>query len=49
MTNYKRITNTQPDVPDSRDWIYQPSLTRLSDFIDPAVQKWTPDLRQWLK
>ncbi|MCP4337484.1 MAG: alpha/beta hydrolase [Desulfobulbaceae bacterium] len=37
MANYKRITNTQPDVPDSRDWIYQPALTRLSDFIDPVV------------
>jgi len=37
MANYKRITNTQPDVPDSRDWIYQPALTGLKDFIDPVV------------
>lgn len=37
MASSKRITNTQPDVPDSRDWIYQPALTCLKDFIDPAV------------
>ncbi len=37
MAKYKRIKNTQADVPDKRDWIYQPSLIGLKDFIDPVV------------
>ena len=40
MTNgtVKRIKNTQPDVPDSRDWIYQPALIKLRptmNYPDP--------------
>jgi len=37
MAKYNRITNTQADVPDNRDWIYQPSLIKLEKFIDPLV------------
>jgi len=29
--------NTPPDVPDTRDWIYQPALIKLADYIDPQV------------
>jgi hypothetical protein len=38
MARYKRIKNTQADVPDNRDWIYQPALIELAEFIDPLVQ-----------
>ena len=37
MATYKRIKNTQPDVPDNRDWIYQPALIPLAEYIDPVV------------
>jgi pimeloyl-ACP methyl ester carboxylesterase len=37
MAGYKRIKNAQADVPDTRDWIYQPTLMKLKDFIDPDV------------
>lgn len=37
MAIYKRIKNTQPDVPDTRDWIYQPALISLEKYIDPVV------------
>ena len=37
MAKYNRITNTQADVPDNRDLIYQPSLIKLEKFIDPLV------------
>ena len=37
MAKYNRITNTQADVPDNRDWIYQPSLIQLEKFINPQV------------
>ena len=37
MAKYKRIKNTQADVPDNRDWIYQPALIELAEFIDPLV------------
>ena len=37
MAKYTRIKNTQPDVPDNRDFIYQPALIELAEFIDPQV------------
>lgn len=37
MAKFNRIKNTQADVPDSRDWIYQPPLIKLKEFIDPQV------------
>ena len=37
MAKYTRIKNTQPDVPDNRDWIYQPALIELAEYIDPPV------------
>ena len=37
MAKYKRIKNTQADVPDSRDWIYQSALIKIAEFIDPVV------------
>jgi len=37
MAKYKRIKNAQVDVPDNRDWIYQPALIELEKFIDPQV------------
>ena len=37
MAKYKRIKNTQADVPDSRDWIYQSALINIAEFIDPVV------------
>ena len=37
MAKYNRIKNTQADVPDSRDLIYQPPLIKLKKFIDPQV------------
>ena len=37
MAQYKRVTNVNADVPDIRDWIYQPALVRLQDYIDPQV------------
>lgn len=37
MAKYKRTKNTQADVPDNRDWIYQPALIGLAEFIDPLV------------
>ncbi len=35
MSTYRRIKNAKPDVPDSRDWNYQPALIQLQDNIDP--------------
>ncbi|MDX2457027.1 MAG: C1 family peptidase [Gammaproteobacteria bacterium] len=32
-----RVKNAQPDVPDQRDWIYQPALIELEDAIGPPV------------
>jgi len=29
------IINVAPDLPDSRDWVYQPALLNLKQFIDP--------------
>lgn len=37
MAEKKFITNAQADVPDIRDWIYQPALIQLEKFIDPQV------------
>ncbi len=37
MAKYNRITNTQADVPDNRDLIYQSPLIKLEKFIDPLV------------
>ncbi len=37
MAKYKRIKNTQADVPDNRDWIYQPALIDIKQFIDPQT------------
>ncbi len=37
MAKYNRKKNTQADVPDNRDLIYQPSLIKLEKFIDPQV------------
>jgi Papain family cysteine protease/Alpha/beta hydrolase of unknown function (DUF900) len=37
MAENKFITNAQADVPDIRDWIYQPALIHLEEFIDPQV------------
>ncbi len=37
MAENKFITNVQADVPDIRDWIYQPALIQLEKFIDPQV------------
>ncbi len=37
MAEYKRVKNAQADVPDIRDWIYQPALIHLEEFIDPQV------------
>lgn len=37
MAQSKRVTNANADVPDIRDWIYQPALVRLPDYIDPQV------------
>ena len=31
----KRPKNAQRDVPDSRDWMYEPALIRLPDSLDP--------------
>ena len=33
----QRIKNAQPDVPDQRDWIYQPALIELEEAIGPPV------------
>ena len=35
MPKYKRVKNVQPDVPDSRDRLYQPPLTPLKNSLDP--------------
>lgn len=35
MSDFKRILNAQSDVPDQRDWIYQPSLIQLKESADP--------------
>ncbi|MCA9471756.1 MAG: C1 family peptidase [Nitrospirales bacterium] len=35
MADYKRVKNVEPDVPDIRDWPYQPALIPLTDAIDP--------------
>ena len=35
MTDYLKTANVQPDYPDSRDWIYRPSLTNLKRTLDP--------------
>lgn len=37
MAQSKRVTNVNADVPDIRDWIYQPALVRLPGYIDPQV------------
>ena len=37
VPNYQRIKNTEADVPDIRDWIYQPNLDGLKRYIDPDV------------
>jgi pimeloyl-ACP methyl ester carboxylesterase len=33
MPRYERIKNAQPDVPDQRDWMYEPPLIQLRDTI----------------
>ncbi len=35
MPKYKRIKNTQPDVPDKRDWMYRAPLIQLRKTLDP--------------
>ncbi|GJL65712.1 MAG: hypothetical protein NPIRA05_06830 [Nitrospirales bacterium] len=35
MPNYKRLKNVLQDVPDARDWIYQPALIPLKQSIAP--------------
>lgn len=37
MASYKRVTNANADVPDIRDWIYQPALIHLNEYVDPQV------------
>ncbi len=37
MAQYNRKTNATADVPDIRDWIYQPPLIDLQEYIDPQV------------
>ncbi|MGD2136954.1 MAG: C1 family peptidase [Gammaproteobacteria bacterium] len=32
-----RVKNAQPDVPDQRDWMYQPALIELEEAINPPV------------
>lgn len=38
MAGSTRIKNAQADVPDFRDWIYQPSLFPISKTIEPPSQ-----------
>ena len=33
MPKYKRVINVKSDVPDTRDWVYQPALIPLKDKI----------------
>ena len=35
MPKYKRIKNAQPDVPDQRDWMYEPPLIQLREALSP--------------
>ena len=35
MTDYLKTAIVQPDYPDSRDWIYRPSLTNLRRTLEP--------------
>ncbi|WP_447970192.1 C1 family peptidase [Nitrospira sp. M1] len=34
MPNYKRLKNVLQDVPDARDWLYQPALIPLKQSVD---------------
>ncbi len=37
MAQFKPDTDVKADVPDIRDWIYQPPLINLQDYVDPLV------------
>jgi len=37
MPKNNKIKNATADVPDNRDWLYQPALVPLKEYIDPVV------------